>query len=80
MHRIRFTHASSLRVEFSAGDELSVTKLTPEVRQLLNARRIDGQAVCELVDGPADEAHTPEDQHEHAAIRTGRGRRTGSNG
>ncbi len=48
--RIRFTQAATARLAFRAGDELVVSRLTPELQTLLSSQRLDGAHVAVCVD------------------------------
>jgi hypothetical protein len=69
---IRFRQGATARVNFRAGDELHVATLTPELETLLAARRLDNQAVCEVVRAGYDTSD-PTAEDEHAVV--GRSRR-----
>lgn len=54
MVRIRITSpCTTAKLNLQPGDEIVVTRMTPELQALLNARRIDDQPVAELVRGGA---------------------------
>lgn len=76
--KIRFLHPADARLSFAPGDEIAVTALTPEIKRLLSARRIDNQKVCEVVRAE-DEAHDPIADDEVAVTGSGT-RRTGRRG
>jgi hypothetical protein len=73
--KIRFTQAATARLEFSAGDELTVRRLTPSHEALLLAKRIDGTAVARLVED--EEIADARPGESELAIKSPRGRHRG---
>lgn len=74
--KIRFRQSITARVTFRAGDELSVGTITPDLQRLLNAARLDGSAVCEVVREGGPAYHDPAADDELAVTNRSR-RRTG---
>jgi hypothetical protein len=46
---IRFRYGATARINFQPGDEIHVAALTAELQTILASKRLDGQAVCEVV-------------------------------
>jgi hypothetical protein len=72
--KIRFTQSATARLDFAAGDELTVARLTPSHEVLLLSKRIDGTAVAVLVEDE-EVADAPVGNREVAVM--GRGRHRG---
>lgn len=54
MVRIRITAAcTTAKLNLQPGDEILVKSVTPELETLLNARRLDGDPIAEIVRGAA---------------------------
>jgi hypothetical protein len=49
MIRVRILRPTTVRLTFAPGDELLTTTMTPELRQFLDGRRVDGECVAEVV-------------------------------
>lgn len=74
--KIRFDHPASARMNFQPGDEVTVSKLTPEISVLLESPRLDGAKVARLVDDGDEELAVVTRQVETATIARGqRGQR-----
>lgn len=64
--KIRIVNPTTARLNLEPGDELHVSRLTPELETILNATRLDGQKVARIV-------RDDDDEDEMAVV--GRGRR-----
>ncbi|HEX7769867.1 MAG TPA: hypothetical protein VF422_07545 [Dokdonella sp.] len=68
MVRIRITAAcTTAKLDLKPGDEIHVADLTPELQTLLNARRVDGEPVAQLVRGNSTERATARQQAQERA-------------
>lgn len=75
MITIEFTAPSTARLQFAAGDRITVRTLTPELQTLLNGQRLDGSTVARVVRG-GDEVAVTDETRETATIRHGRATRS----
>lgn len=69
MVKIRITQpCTTAKLTLKPGDELHVSELTPGVKALLNARRIDNSPVAEIVRGNQRETATTKTQTTEKAV------------
>lgn len=71
MITIEFTAPSTARIQFEKGDRLSVRTLTPELKALIESKRLDGHTVARITRRSEDEVAVT-GEPETAAIRHGR--------
>lgn len=70
--KICFDHAATVQLDVQAGDVLLTSRMTPKLRQVLDAVRIDNVKIAHLVED--DEIADARDTGAEQAV-TGRGRR-----
>lgn len=68
--RIRFRCPSTARLSFQAGDEIVVSTLTEELKNLLRATRVDGVRVAEAVRESEEDITEPLETGEELGIQS----------
>jgi hypothetical protein len=73
--RVRILRPCMGRLNLERGDELQVSRMTPELQALLDSRTFDGKPAVELVTDDEDEVAMLPEVSETATVRRGRSRR-----
>ena len=75
--KIKFLNPANAHIQFDAGDEIHVSRLSPAIESLLASVRIDGQRVAQIIEDPESDEEIADSVSDLELAVTGKSRTRG---